>query len=409
MKRVKILLFGFLIASVVVLSLYIKVKAEESSNVNEEYQNVKEEIERLERQLTGLRGQERTLGNQIAQFNSQIEVTELRVQETRQEIVQLEAEITVLQSQVDGLEITLEKISSIIAERAVETYQRGEVTPLKVLVASDGFDTFITRYAYLSYMQRYDKNVLLQLQKNQNDINTKKIELEEKKKQVEDKRKKLESLKATLDSQKKAKEKLLEVTRNDEAKYQKLLESAKSREQQLAQLIFKDGKVGYKMPIYGLTKQGAVSQGTRIGTMGNSGAPRCTTAAHLHIEVVANGTLTNDAIVGDLISPFAYLESRSVSYFQDDNSINVSSFGAGSWQWPLRDPVITQQFGKTKWSSRYLSGFHSGVDMVDYNDRAVRAPASGTLYYAKIACGNPINIAVIEHGGGVISEYLHLE
>jgi len=414
MKLFKITFFGLLLPLFLFTSVYlIKVRAEETEdkkeNVAKEYKNVKDEISRLERQLSGLQSQERTLGNQISQFNSQIEVTTLRIADTRGEIEKLVADIDVLQSQVDGLEITLEKISAVMAERAVQTYQRGEVTPLKLLVASDGFDKFLTRYAYISYMQRFDKNVLLRLQQNQNDINTKKTELESKKKQVEDKRKKLEALKSTLDSQKKAKETLLQVTRNDEVRYQKLIEAARSREQQLASLIFKDGKVQYKLPIYGLSKQGSVSQGARIGTMGNSGAPRCSTAAHLHIEFIMNGTITDDAITGDLISPFAYLKSRSVSYFDDDNSLNASSFGAGSYNWPLGDPVITQPFGKTKWSSRYLSGFHSGVDMVDYNDKTIRAPGSGALYYAKIACGNPINIAIIDHGGGIISNYLHLD
>ncbi len=411
MKNIKFILLGLCVAICIVSVVFVKALAQEDTteNVTEEYKDVKEEIERLQRQLNSLQSQERTLSNQISQFNSQIEVTTLRITEVRQEIEKLAAEISVLQSQVDGLEITLEKISNILAERVVATYQRGEVTPLKLLVASDGFDTFLTRYAYMSYMQSYDKQSLLQLQQNQNDINTKKIELEDKKKQIEDRRKKLEDLKRTLDSQKKAKETLLQVTKNDEVKYAKLLEAARSREQQLAQLIFKDGKVSYSLPIYGLTKQGSISQGGRVGTMGNSGAPRCSTAAHLHVETIANGKLTDSALIGDLISPYAYFKSRQISYFQDDNSISVSGFGAGGWEWPLSNPVITQQFGKTKWSSRYLSGFHTGVDMVDYNDRTVRAPASGTLYYAKVACGNPINIAIIDHGSDIFSDFLHLE
>lgn len=412
MKKFRILILGLIIAISISAVHYINVRAqdaEEGGDITKQYEDVKDEIERLKRQLATLQNQEKTLGNQIAQFNSQIEVTTLQIAEVREEINKLAAEITVLQSQVDGLEITLEKISQVIADRAVETYQRGEVTPLKLLVASDGFDSFLTRYAYMSYMQNYDKKVLLQVQQNQNDINTKKIELETKKKQIEEKRKRLEALKATLDGQKKAKIALLEVTRNDEVRYQKLLEAARSREQQLAQLIFKDGKVGYKLPIYGLSKQGSISQGSRIGTMGNSGAPRCSTAAHLHVEVIEHGAVTSDAIVGDLISAFSRFKSQQVSYFEDDNSINVGSFGAGSWEWPLSNPVITQQFGQTKWSSRYLSGFHTGIDMVDYNDKTVRAPAGGTLYYAKVACGNPINIAIIDHGSGVISDYLHLE
>ncbi len=406
----------FTIASIVLLiiglGIYVRIYAEDSGDsgsVQQQYQDVKAEIDRLQKQLNSLQSQERTLNNQITQFNSQIQVTQLQIVDTQQQIQQLQAEIVVLQSQVDGLEITLEKISAVIADRAVSTYQQGELTPLKLLVSSNGFETFVTKYAYASYLQDYNKKVLLQIQENQNNINDKKVELEEKRKQIEVKKKQLEALKSTLGAQKKAKETLLAVTRNDEGKYAKLLEAAKSKEQSLSKLIFRDGKVSYSMGIYGLNKQGQVSQGSRIGTMGNSGYPRCTNAAHLHFEVIEKGTVTGDAIGGDLISPFAYLKSRSLSFFQDDNSIGVQSFGAGEWNWPLSEPAITQQFGKTPWSNRYLGGYHSGVDMVDYADKTVRAPASGTLYYAKVNCGSAINIAIIDHGNGVLSDYLHLE
>ncbi|MDQ3099567.1 MAG: hypothetical protein M3Q44_07535 [bacterium] len=394
------------------LGLYVRIYAEDatsSANVKEEYENIQGEIERLQKQLNSLQSQERTLSNQITQFNSQMQVTQLQILDTQKQVQQLQSEILVLQSHVDGLEITLEKISGVIADRAVSTYQQGELTPLKLLVTSNGFETFVTKYAYASYLQDYNKRVLLQIQNNQNNINDKKTELETKRKQVEVKKKQLEALRSTLEAQKKAKETLLTITRNDETRYAKLLEAAKSKEQSLARLIFRDGKVSYSMSIYGLARQGSVSQGTRIGTMGNSGAPRCSNAAHLHMEVMEKGVVTDSAIGGELLSPFAYLKSRSVSIFQEDNSIGVQSLGAGSWSWPLNEPVITQQFGKTPWSSRYLGGYHSGVDMVDYNDRAIRAPASGTLYYAKVACGSAINIAIIDHGAGILSDYLHLE
>lgn len=409
---IKKIALACVILSLLVLGLYVQSYAQDASDsaaIKQEYENVKDEIDRLQKQLNSLQSQERTLSNQITQFNSQIQVTQLQIVDTQRQIQQLQSEIIVLQSQVDGLEITLEKISAVIAERAVQTYQQGEITPLKLLVTSNGFETFVTKYAYSSYLQDYNKKVLLQIQENQNNINDKKIELEEKRNQVEVKRKQLEALKGTLDAQKRAKENLLAITRNDETRYAKLLEAAKSREQSLAKLIFRDGKVSYSMGIYGLSKQGSISQGARIGTMGNSGAPRCSSAAHLHMEVMEKGTITSDAIGGELLSPYAYLKPQTISFFQDDNSLSVQSFGSGSWSWPLNNPVITQQFGKTPWSSRYLGGYHSGVDMVDYNDRTVRAPASGTLYYAKVNCGNAINIAIIDHGNGILSDYLHLE
>lgn len=378
-------------------------------DIKSEYDKVKDEIAQYEKEIANLQSKEVSLSNQIKQFETQTSLTLLQIQKTQSEIDQLQDEIIKLQFQVDGLEISLEKLSHDLAQRVVEKYQRGEVTTLKLLASSEGFGSLVTKYAYAEFLQAHERQALISLRKSQVDVEEIKIQRETKQKEVEKKRVDLEKLKATLELQKKAKEKVLEVTKNDEVKFKQLLEAARSKEQQLAKLIFRDGKVSYSMAIYNLSKRGAVTKGSRIGTMGNSGAPRCSTAAHLHFEVLENARITDDSIDGDLINPLSYLKSKEVSYFTSSNIIDVRSFGVGSWDWPLSNPVITQEFGKTPWSQRYTSGFHTGIDMVDYNNYAINAPEGGTLYYAKIACGNPINIAIVEHSGATVSMYLHLQ
>lgn len=400
--------------AVVTITGYTITFAQQTEQTNPEdiksqYDKVKEEIEKYESEIKSLQSKEVSLSNQIRQFETQTNLTLLQIQKTQVEIEQLQDEIVKLQYQVDGLEISLEKLSHELAQRVVEKYQRGEITTLKLIASSDGFSDLVTKQAYAEFLQAHERQALLSLRKNQVSVEEVKVQREDKQKQVERKKNDLEKLKATLESQKRAKEKVLEITKNDEARFKQLLEAARSKEQQLAKLIFRDGKVSYSMAIYNLSKRGAVTRGARIGTMGNSGAPRCSTAAHLHFEVLEKARITDDSIDGDLINPLSYLKSRDTSYFTSNNVIDVKSYGVGSWDWPLSNPVITQEFGKTPWSQRYTSGFHTGIDMVDYNNYAITAPEGGTLYYAKIACGNPINIAVIEHSGATVSLYLHLQ
>lgn len=390
----------------------VAAQTEETENIEEvrsEYDQVREEIAKYEKEISTLESRERTLANQISQFESQINLTQLQIQKTQVEIVQLREEIKKLQFEVDSLEIQLEKLSLNLARRAVDRYERGEITPLKLIATNDGFSSLVTKYAYAAYLQDADKLMLLSLKDNQDNVEAVRLERKQKQEEVEKKRQELERLQASLNNQKRAKENLLTVTKNDEAKYRQLLEAARSKEQQLAKLIFRDGKVSYSMGIYGLSRRGSISRGSRVGTMGNSGAPRCSTAAHLHYEVLEKARVTDDSVQGDLINPLAYLEGRDISYFRSNNTIDVRRFGAGSWPWPLANPVITQEFGQTQWSQRYTAGFHTGIDMVDYNNYAVTAPEGGTLYYAKIPCGNPINIGIIEHSGGVVSMFLHLQ
>jgi peptidoglycan hydrolase CwlO-like protein len=382
---------------------------EDITEIQSEYDEVKAEIEKYERQLNSLVSKERTLANQIQQFESQIQLTALQITKTEAEIVQLKEEIDYLQFEVDDLEISLEKIALDIAERVVYRYQLGSVTPLQLFVKSNGIDQYVTRYAYLSYVEKQERQKLLELQKSQSMVTDIKLEREDKQAEVEEKKEQLQKLSQTLNSQKIAKENLLQVTRNDEARYRQLLEAARSREEQLAKLVFRDGKVSYTLGIFNLVKSRQVGRGERIGTMGNSGYPRCSTAAHLHFEVIENAQVTSSALTGDLINPQAYLQSRDLSYFRNNDTIDVKRFGAGSYAWPMSTPVITQEFGQTPWSSRYTNNFHTGIDMVDYNDYAVRAADSGTLYYAKIPCGNAINIAIVAHTADKATVYLHLK
>lgn len=413
MRKAFAILAAFIFVITALYSTLHLVQAQEEpknkDEIRSEYEQVRDEIAKYEKEIADLENKERTLSNQIAQFESQITLTQLQVQRTQTEITQLKDEIKKLQYEVDSLEVHLEKLSLNLAKRAVDRYERGDITPLKLIATTDGFSNLVTKYAYAAYMQESDKEYLLSLKKNQDNVEVVKVERQKKQEEVQKKQVELQRLQSSLNNQKKAKEQVLVVTKNDEDKFRQLLEAARSKEQSLAKLIFRDGKVSYSMGIYGLARRGSVTKGSRIGTMGNSGAPRCSTAAHLHFEVLENARVTDSSVQGDLINPLAYVRSKEVSYFRSNNTLDVKAFGAGSWDWPLANPVITQEFGKTAWSQRYTSGFHTGIDMVDYNNYAVTAPEGGTLSYAKIACGNPINIAILEHSGGVVSIYLHLQ
>jgi murein DD-endopeptidase MepM/ murein hydrolase activator NlpD len=74
----------------------------------------------------------------------------------------------------------------------------------------------------------------------------------------------------------------------------------------------------------------------------------------------------------------------------------------------MKNPEVTQRYGRTPWSWRYAGNSHTGVDMVASNI-SIYAPEDGKFTRGTISCyGNPMNYAAIDHGDGVVSYYFHI-
>ncbi|HQG78848.1 MAG TPA: peptidoglycan DD-metalloendopeptidase family protein, partial [bacterium] len=141
-----------------------------------------------------------------------------------------------------------------------------------------------------------------------------------------------------------------------------------------------------------------VEKGDIIAVMGNSGYPYCSTGTHLHFEVRKNGSVVNAE---------KYLKEKNLYVWHYNTG--YTEIGSGSWDWPMKNPEITQRYGKTPWSWRYPNGLHEGIDMVS-KDVYIRAPKGGKIVKGGMGCGGgTVNFAAIDHGDGVVSYYLHIK
>lgn len=314
------------------------------------------QIETYQKEISRLQLEANTLKNQIAQFDAQIKLTELKILET-------EEKITLLGGRIDQLEFSLDALTKAFSSRVSETYKLSRInsTFLYLLSAPD-LSAAVSRFHYLQKVQESDQDLLLRLTTAQTSYKDQKKDQEEL--QVE-----LEEQKLVLDSQKKAKAKLLEVTKNDEKKYQSLLAAARAEYEAIQAIIAGKGTE---------EEVGKVTEGSRIASV-IQGASCNSSGSHLHF-IVRQGT--------NALNPFSYLSS-SISHENCSGSSCGSGDGdafnpSGSWNWPIDSPIkFMQGYGSTwgvrnSWVGRIYS-FHNGID-INSQSSNVKAVKSGTLY-----------------------------
>lgn len=344
------------------------VQANVCSNT-EECQN---KITEYEEKLKQTRADKSSLSSQISLISTRVELARARLEQTKVDIEDTRKEIDDLGTKIDRLNESLDRLTSVLYEKIVEGYKNRH-TSLFELLLSPQASTLENQFKYIQAAQENDRALALRTQQVKVNFSEQKDLRETKVKELQDLEAQLEVQKIELDNQIAQKEALLTQTKSDEKKYQDLLAQALSEFQAIEKAIATGKKVG------------PVKKGDAIALVGNTGYPYCSTGAHLHFEIRENGVWVN---------PGNYVPGRG-------------------YQMPLSDPVnMTQEFGVTpySWRYNYSGGIHTGWDMVSGSSDVIRAPADGTLYTSSQNCsGAIIKIRYIDHGGGVVSYYLHVQ
>lgn len=376
-------LFLFLVSASVVVVF---------SQTEDELTKKKQEIEQLQNEINRLQGEKQTLSSTIAYLNSKIKLTNIQITQTQSEINVLKKQIEELHGKILVMDVSLKDLSEQLVHRVKQTYKQSRVNPFYVILSSGNLNSLISRFKYLQFVERHNKELIVDLETTRTDYENQKELKVNKQEELDLKTQTLEKQKITLAQQESGKQQLLQVTKNDEKRYQSELSKKLAELEAIQSIIAGKGQE---------TQVRSVEQGNTIASVIPGSSP-CSSGGHLHFEVASGGAHRN---------PADYLSSKSVVW---DNSPDGQFGFNGSWPWPLDDTIrLTQGYGMTFYASvlRYYGGApHTGIDMVNVSNYNVKAVQAGTLYRGAIACGGgTLRYVHVKHSsGGMDTYYLHV-
>lgn len=365
------------------------VGAESPDELNNRLSSIQKQISELQGQLDAAKGQEKTLKTQLSYIDTQSKITQLKMEETTTQIAKLEQEISDLSTRIIKLSLTLDSLTQVLLERIVQTYKYGNFSAVDLLFSSNGFSDLLTRIKYIQVAQANDKKVLYQLQATKVTYNDQKNDKEIRQTQQEKLKKDLERYQGQLGEQKKAKQDLLNVTQNNESKFQSLIAQLQADANSVRRALSGTG-----------VKIGPVKRGEVVAVVGNSG---CSTGPHLHFEVMTNAHVENNTVVGkeNKVDPKTYIDSGQ---FEKP----LSSYNGAQCGSTCQSGNISTTFGE-----QYFLGKHTGLDLVDYAGTPIHAAADGIAYEFSdsSACyltGTVGKGVVIDHQNGLVTLYWHI-
>jgi len=370
-----------------------KQKQDLQNQINQNQQLAQQkqaEADRLTGQITGIEGD--------------ITATEQKISQTMDEVTGVNADIASTQSQIETKQQELVVHNNNLNKTIVELYRATNKatyrSTLMLILSSNDLAAATEGGTQLTVLQEQIDGTIKKVEKIKADLEKVKADLAGQKSTLDGLLSQQQSQDRALLAQRNYKESLKQGAEQvaDEA-----IAATKKAEKQIGSV---DDAIRRALAATGNKSVGyltgkSVGAGTVIGYMGSTGN---STGPHLHLEVRQRGGYGGDGDINDFLNIGYYNTSNpasNCSIGMNGNSLNLN-FGLAK---PMNNPrYVTACWGYGGYGD---SGYHGGVDMVEYNGAPILAAKSGTVIFHG-GLGGWGNAVVIYHGSGLWTLYGHM-
>ena len=348
------------IASSLVLSLGLTammaspVAAKSISELQNEQNSVNNSIEKKKAELDSNSTQKTETVAKLKEINDSINATEKKIASFTSQISDQQASIAETNAQIAETEKKLEQAQSSLNNRLVSIYKEGNVNYLEVLFQSQDFSNFLTRFEYLSFISKRDKEMVDEVSATKAQLDNQKATLEQQ----------LQALNALKSEEEGVKGLLQEQQATQKNVYAELEKDEAAIKENIAVMQATSAEIGNQ--IVALQAQ-AEAQAQQQQQAANSGA-----------------TITTPST----------------------SNIQNTSAGGGVWPAPA-SRVITSTYGGRAYPIDGSYNFHLGLDIGASYGTPVVAYQGGTVIIAAYHWSYG-NYVVVDHGNGLSTLYAHM-
>ena len=188
MRKILCIVLAFVICS---LSIFSYVYAEENTtntqdtnNTNNQATDLQTKQQELQNQINEATGELEDVQSDLSENLQQVQKLDERIESSQTELDELNTQITELQTSIDEISAKLEQEEetynnqkNLLDKRLVAMYEEGETSYLDVILSSSSLAEFLSNYAYLSEIAKYENELLTDIQSRKKEIELEKEKL----------------------------------------------------------------------------------------------------------------------------------------------------------------------------------------------------------------------------------------
>lgn len=243
--------------------------ADDLQQKKEQLQNVQKSIDEKKKQLNDIQQKKADLQNQLVIIQQNLVQSQEQLEKAQKQLLALEKDIKAKTEELNIAQDKLNQENDIFKKRVVAMYKSGPLGYLGILLDSNNFLDFLSRYEIMKRLIEYDKNLISQMVGQKQTIARQKQYLIQQRDQVVSVKNAIERRKREIGIQLASRSGVLRQLNLQEQNYKSQIEDLSNESQQLTAIIkklqeeearkknaikFTGGKLGWPVPgVYEIT------------------------------------------------------------------------------------------------------------------------------------------------------------